>query len=677
MSEELKDIVIRVETSESVKEVDALSSSLGNNASAMGKLSASEMALIQHIADAKNQMESKKLIAQALGVSVSDVTRGMNKMAEEMKAAARAADDLAAFERKLAADQKKLESSLVSDAMKENKAAFIGAKKEMKDYAEIAENAIGVNTGLAGVIRGAGNPAFLAAGIAALAVGAALEVWKEKQEEIKKSVEESTRWVEAYTKSLTENKSAQESFSDFQLKVIASGRALAEIKLEEAITKQGDAIKKTAEEAEKAELVYKFSIHTGGALSMSAEENARALTKAAAEMKRTAAEAESAKLYLQELTEAHRNGFKTVGEYEASLKHWNDTAIKAYDITNKISPATRTLWQEQARLADEFNRGAMSLDEFVKRAAQLQTIYSASIETKKTAAVKIGAAARQKIEVDLFKENYKRAGDDAREFERQLATKERAALASRNREKQEATRRNAEQIQADRVRFNQFQKIENDMQMLTAKGRMKSLTDERALQRGILQAYGATQAQIRKFDKQSSNLRKQLAAQERNMRMGMASEVANQAAAAFENNKGMAKAATVINTAQAAMAGFSTQPFFPLGILMGAFAIAMGIQNLQKIESTSAPAGQAHSGMNVPRDGSYNLQAGEVVVPNTDALMDISSSISNLAKGDRSGGSKTYVTNYNGTVIDAQDADRKIAHANQRGQRTFGIRGGR
>ena len=83
----------------------------------------------------------------------------------------------------------------------------------------------------------------------------------------------------------------------------------------------------------------------------------------------------------------------------------------------------------------------------------------------------------------------------------------------------------------------------------------------------------------------------------------------------FQIGKAAAIAQAVINTYQAAASGFATTPFFPLGIIMGAAAIALGIAQVNKIRSTQFQGGQAHAGMtNIPAEGSYLLDKGERVI---------------------------------------------------------------
>jgi hypothetical protein len=67
-------------------------------------------------------------------------------------------------------------------------------------------------------------------------------------------------------------------------------------------------------------------------------------------------------------------------------------------------------------------------------------------------------------------------------------------------------------------------------------------------------------------------------------------------ATAFEGNKAAAIAEATISTGVAAMHGFEMQPFWPVGLAMGALAIAKGMQQIKAIESTSIGGGGGTSG---------------------------------------------------------------------------------
>jgi hypothetical protein len=106
---------------------------------------------------------------------------------------------------------------------------------------------------------------------------------------------------------------------------------------------------------------------------------------------------------------------------------------------------------------------------------------------------------------------------------------------------------------------------------------------------------------------------------------------------AFKIGKAAAIAAATINTYQAVSSGLATAPFFPVGIAMGAAALALGVAQIQKISSTNF-SGQAHDGMtNVPRTGSYILQGGERVVQR-DQNKDLTNFLAGSGGGDGGGG---------------------------------------
>lgn len=64
----------------------------------------------------------------------------------------------------------------------------------------------------------------------------------------------------------------------------------------------------------------------------------------------------------------------------------------------------------------------------------------------------------------------------------------------------------------------------------------------------------------------------------------------------FEIGKKAAKAKVLVDTYMAAQSGFATTPFFPVGIAMGAFALAMGLMNYQKVSSIQFNGGASPSG---------------------------------------------------------------------------------
>lgn len=87
----------------------------------------------------------------------------------------------------------------------------------------------------------------------------------------------------------------------------------------------------------------------------------------------------------------------------------------------------------------------------------------------------------------------------------------------------------------------------------------------------------------------------------------------------FVAYKAFATAQAIIDTYKAANAAYSAMAGIPivgpaLGIAAAAAAIAAGLANVSAINSQK-PSGQAHAGMDyVPREGSYNLAKGELVL---------------------------------------------------------------
>lgn len=155
------------------------------------------------------------------------------------------------------------------------------------------------------------------------------------------------------------------------------------------------------------------------------------------------------------------------------------------------------------------------------------------------------------------------------------------------------------------------------------------------------------------IDAEAAAARKQIAHDEQMAKvgyaLGAAGAMASVAGSLFENNKAVASIAAAINTAQAATAAMTGPPPMPYAAVFVAMAIAEGVMQIAKINSAKAPTfttpavsdiGQAHSGMVFPSSGSFlmNVQAGEVIMPNTSELTSISDSITKIAAGAGEGG---------------------------------------
>ena len=69
---------------------------------------------------------------------------------------------------------------------------------------------------------------------------------------------------------------------------------------------------------------------------------------------------------------------------------------------------------------------------------------------------------------------------------------------------------------------------------------------------------------------------------------------------AFEQNKKAQLAQAIINGMSAIQSGFATQPFFPMGILMGALATSMTLMQIQAIRSQTFDGGGATPGNQAP-----------------------------------------------------------------------------
>ena len=168
MAEDLKDIEIGIKTDGAVAHVDALTESLnktsgamGNTASAIspleqkwvsaaGNMTEEEKKLIAEIERARVEMASKILVADALGVSVNDVSKGMKALSGETRESAK---------------------------------EFSEHKKEMREGAHIIEEVTGLHLGLGQALRTATNPAMIAAAGAALLVGEGIKKYKEEEKE--------------------------------------------------------------------------------------------------------------------------------------------------------------------------------------------------------------------------------------------------------------------------------------------------------------------------------------------------------------------------------------------------------------------------------------------------------------------------------------------------------------
>jgi len=90
----------------------------------------------------------------------------------------------------------------------------------------------------------------------------------------------------------------------------------------------------------------------------------------------------------------------------------------------------------------------------------------------------------------------------------------------------------------------------------------------------------------------------------------------------FAIGKAAAISDTIINTYRAAQSGFATQPFFPVGLAMGALAIVQGINNVNKIRSQQFGAGSVSGGAATP---TYNANPNTGIpteAPGFDELRD-------------------------------------------------------
>ena len=69
---------------------------------------------------------------------------------------------------------------------------------------------------------------------------------------------------------------------------------------------------------------------------------------------------------------------------------------------------------------------------------------------------------------------------------------------------------------------------------------------------------------------------------------------------AFEQNKKAQLAQAIINGMSAIQSGFATQPFFPMGLMMGALATSMTLMQIQGIRSQTFDGGGAEPGIQAP-----------------------------------------------------------------------------
>ena len=609
-----------------------------NLSQALGELSKYTSAL-HGSANAATQLAASQDVLATKTKAVEGATQKSEVMMKHHQLAALAmvkqGRDNEAQLRKTAAAQ--LEAAL---AGKEATSSFRHQKGVMKELADIGDNLIGKTTGLAGVIRGAMNPAFLAAALAAFAIGKAIQEYKEHQALLTKAIQDSVAWVENYSKALDENAGKLLTFNDFQKQISSAGKELASLKMDEKIKLNDEALQKANKTYEKALGLYKMELHTGGLISLSREQNAKQLSMIETAMRTAKGEVISLTLENKALADAHAKGFKTVDEYTSSMAYWQEVAQKAGRVVEQLPPGVDALRIAQAKLNAEWRVGAVDAAEYKKRMDQLFAINDAtnkaaekkgsggtSAATKKKQLLDQIAAFEIKAEQDSLLRVIKGIDKEQKELEKQaretiknkkelavqlakiegLGNAQRAAArkaqADADKKDSDAKKQAAfeehqaqmialKKLQADRVKFNdQTTKMIIMNKMKGAKRELAILKQEFEIEKRDLAAkllsdeitwkqYQDRLLAMKKAHAAASiEIAKVEAAAKRDALIAGIGQVAGMMSQAFGKNKKLAIVATTIDTFQSAMAAYKSLAGIPyVGPILGALAAAAAIK---------------------------------------------------------------------------------------------------
>lgn len=776
MADELKDLEVRIKTDESVKNVDALTTSLGNNSSAMrvnqgylieggtvldafmrdihgvsdkvNKNVNSVEALTTSLGDNSSAMRGNEAIMQQMAeanalyqrnlVALANMTNSATGAETELGRAIRdAKEETKAKEsimREYGATSKEVSIALknlaqnekdTSAAVKSSGAAHSGAIKgfrdsrsELRQYTRIAQESIGVHGGLSEIISSSTTPAFLAAGIAAVGIGKAVEMWAEEEKKLEAALESANKEVLESTRSIDRLRELHVELNDDMKETASAARRIQSLDMAK---KYGETQEALAHLDTKQRIINLSTGEYGNTLRILAGPLTVVISlwaRLTGKMEEYRQEEERLILAGKAITsdqskelsdrakfeeEAHRAHMASLGRRERLEEEHQERVAKIkllaersrQDPSKALADAEAVFKKEEAALAASSVRKNNTIEQSeAKRAAAHEKyiqLMNASDEknnpveqANKHAAGAIAAfkkmftdhlisheefkAASIKIEQDRIG-TIERINNDY--WKKQEAMVRQRILAQAKADNDARTK----SALADIAMIEQKDKIIRREEALTSAGRARQLAEERSHERKILTMYGATQQQIRKFDQQTHRMRMQQKAAEMAQNMAAVGAMTGAASEAFKSNKELAYAATVVNTAQAIMSAMAGP--WPASI---AFAIAAGIQGatqLSTISSQQGPSGQgqAHKGMIVPEDGSYmmNLKKNELFIPDTSGLGEVANALRGMATGSGGGGSNTYVTQYYGTVFDQQSADRQIAQANQRGRQSAGM----
>ncbi len=596
----------------------------------MGGATEEEKQLAQAIIKAREEMAAQKAMAEAMGVPLADVQRGIKKVSDE---------------------QKRMEHTV---------GGIDVSKKSMRDYGDVLE----VTTGLQVSHMGAIAETVATMGpfaIGAIAAGKAIEWWNEKEAEADKIAATFSQEVVKQAGELEKLRAKHIQLTEAQEGWIRKGEEYKQQNNAEEITKTKDAIEQT--ERKMALLSGEMGLQFG---PLSALTN---LWHDAGEEFATAAKR------MQELED--RLKMLKEGEAASALK-----AQQAADFAAQQAVLTGKEKMEQEHL----NRVSALRDNFAKsgdinyaRSLQLENArYQHELaefsnhQGKKTQTLAQANAAREAQEAQ--------SAERMRQKHEQIIAKEKQLVAQWN-----------NQARADREAENQrliaeYDRTEQRKQAVLMRGqqwhrrtRAQELREQLAAYRKDLKNFELTELQKRQVAKDTAEFERQIRAAEFQSKAQIAMESSAALTRAFGANKDAAKVEAGINLFKGITQIWGQWGAYPpVAAALTVIHSLITKKAIDDIDGQKAPQGQFHGGGVIPRTGTYVMEGGEVTLPNTDAQRAVSDHIKNISNrmdAERRGGGGGAVHNhYHGTVFDKARADREMARGSARGRRRSNVR---
>lgn len=543
---------------------------------AYGEVTEAEEKFLRKVAESETQLKAKKQAADGLGVSMGSLSSALRQTSQETGKHAEGIDL---------------------------------SKKGLRDFNDILETSTGLHIKGAGAI-GETITKLGPFAAAALAVGAAIDVWKEQEKQLDEALKEADRSVEDQAVQIEKLRAAHLSLDDIERQNLARMR---EIKAE-----------KFADEwDEQARAIQFLSIKQDAANALTGDFGPIIAALA--------------------------------GPIGFAARAWADLTGKVDDYNREMEHLTLA---EKNALVDAHERRDARLK--LRQDEEKARIASMSREER--------AAHEHNERLKRIMEEGEKSGDAA------LQIKAIAAENARWRKEEEGFRQHqahktAAAVHSANERRAKVGKIATDLANFEIKEEQRVQRAFEQSSRRIQTVQMNVAKAIEKYEEQTARDRirinremEEMAREQKMMTLNLEMQAAQAsigaASAVFGKNKAIAYADAIVGTARAVVSGLNTQPFMPLGIAMAALAAATGIAQIQKISSTNV-SGQAHSGMgNVPQSGTYNLLAGEMVLDPSAA--NTMREVSNAMRNVKPGASNSVVVNFHGTVVGGRQAGREI-----------------